>query len=311
MKKQNRNRHHRFGYKNIPKNKSAGRYSLVWSKKIRAINLLGGHCKKCNTDNVFVLEFHHLNPGKKDDEINQLLRHQVSWRFLKDEVKKCILLCRNCHSETHYSGNNKIKTKLLEIKGQNVCSRCGFVPKTYASLDFHHRDVRQKDFRMSSNCALEKQLLELDKCDVLCKNCHMMEHININRFNKLKKIIYEKVENHREYGIEPVLDGVENMYCNQGLSCKEIARKLNYSSSLIEDFVRDNGLKRSCVFEYLSQKEKDMLDLREGGMSLSKIARAVGFSKYKVLYNLRRLKNKIGERYTINIHMFQRKYKRY
>ena len=74
----------------------------------------------------------------------------------------------------------KKKLEALEYKGGMKCSRCGFnepIPDVYA---FHHRDPTEKDpswGRMKhNNWSLNKIKEELDKCDVLCHNCHSIVH---------------------------------------------------------------------------------------------------------------------------------------
>jgi len=58
-----------------------------------------GKCKKCEDKRWYVLDFHHLR-DKKDD-ISYLLR-KGSIKKLKNEIKKCELLCSNCHRELHF-----------------------------------------------------------------------------------------------------------------------------------------------------------------------------------------------------------------
>lgn len=70
------------------------------------------------------------------------------------------------------------KVKLLEYKGGMKCVRCGFdeqIPDCYA---FHHRDPLQKDKNWVNwrSQPLEKSKKEIDKCDVLCHNCHSIVH---------------------------------------------------------------------------------------------------------------------------------------
>lgn len=74
----------------------------------------------------------------------------------------------------------KRKLEALEYKGGMKCSRCGFdepIPDCYA---FHHRDPSQKDLNWNkmkvNNWRFERIKLELDKCDVLCHNCHSTVH---------------------------------------------------------------------------------------------------------------------------------------
>ena len=68
--------------------------------KLMALEYLGGKCKKCCYDKyVGALEFHHIN-GKKDFGI-AAKGYTRSWEKVKEELDKCILLCSNCHRETH------------------------------------------------------------------------------------------------------------------------------------------------------------------------------------------------------------------
>ena len=72
--------------------------------KEKAVSLLGGKCSKCNYDKcVAALDFHHIDPTTKDDSLKNLMRG--SWKKIKTELEKCILLCANCHREHHWSEN--------------------------------------------------------------------------------------------------------------------------------------------------------------------------------------------------------------
>lgn len=64
------------------------------------IEYKGGKCQRCGYDTCMrALEFHHLDPSKKDFGISKQLNRNV--QDLKNEVDKCILLCANCHAEVH------------------------------------------------------------------------------------------------------------------------------------------------------------------------------------------------------------------
>lgn len=60
----------------------------------------------------------------------------------------------------------------VEYKG-GKCSLCGY-DKSYAALQFHHRNPKEKSFSISNpkTRSWEKIKIELDKCDILCSNCH-------------------------------------------------------------------------------------------------------------------------------------------
>lgn len=68
--------------------------------KIRAIEELGGSCKRCGYNKrPEALEFHHKDPDEKDFGIGG--SYNLSWKRIIKELQKCILLCANCHAEIH------------------------------------------------------------------------------------------------------------------------------------------------------------------------------------------------------------------
>lgn len=59
----------------------------------------GGKCIRCGYNTcIKALEFHHLDPSKKDFTISN---DHFRLRDTVEEVKKCVLLCANCHRELH------------------------------------------------------------------------------------------------------------------------------------------------------------------------------------------------------------------
>lgn len=56
-------------------------------------------CIKCNDTRGYVLDFHHKDPSKKENNVSNLV---VSPNKLKKEIDKCVILCSNCHREFHY-----------------------------------------------------------------------------------------------------------------------------------------------------------------------------------------------------------------
>ena len=69
------------------------------AKKLRAIEHMGGSCRHCGYDRFYgALDFHHVDIDNKEDWGN--LRNW-GWARIVEELKKCILLCSNCHREEH------------------------------------------------------------------------------------------------------------------------------------------------------------------------------------------------------------------
>lgn len=74
-------------------------YSRNYDKKRqeRMLNLKRP-CVKCGEDRLYLIDYHHIDPNTKLYNINKVKHCKVG----KEEIKKCICLCRNCHTEYHY-----------------------------------------------------------------------------------------------------------------------------------------------------------------------------------------------------------------
>lgn len=67
--------------------------------KQKAVDLFGGGCLICGYSKcVSALAFHHVDPQQKDFSPSG---NSVSWERIQEELKKCVLLFANCHSEVH------------------------------------------------------------------------------------------------------------------------------------------------------------------------------------------------------------------
>jgi len=77
--------------------------------KQQMVDYKGGCCQKCGYDKyIGALEFHHINPEEKDFNPSHLKKYTFDDR-VKNELDKCVLLCSNCHRETHHEINEKKK----------------------------------------------------------------------------------------------------------------------------------------------------------------------------------------------------------
>jgi hypothetical protein len=69
-------------------------------KKQVAVDYKGGKCVICGYNKYNgSLDFHHLDPSKKDFAIGTYRTYDMN--LIKPELDKCILVCRNCHGEIH------------------------------------------------------------------------------------------------------------------------------------------------------------------------------------------------------------------
>ena len=123
-------------------------------------------CSKCNQE-------------KEYSDFNKNGNRLTSW------CKRCV----RSRSKQHYDEKGilkKEKRKLYiqqrrewfnEYKKTLKCIKCG--ENHVACLEFHHRDPGEKDFEIASLVSTankEKLLKEMEKCDVLCANCHRKHH---------------------------------------------------------------------------------------------------------------------------------------
>lgn len=101
--------------------------------------------------------------------------------------------CKVCHlknsKELYLNNKDKYNKRIYErrrrhslivigIKDESKCSKC---PEDHVScLEFHHRDPSKKEHSISNMLAqgrsLDKILEEIEKCEVLCSNCHKKLH---------------------------------------------------------------------------------------------------------------------------------------
>lgn len=65
---------------------------------------------------------------------------------------------------------------------QGPCAHCGVCYPSYV-MDFHHRDPEDKLFSIAwgvSRVSRARLAAEIDKCDLLCANCHRIEEYSTN-----------------------------------------------------------------------------------------------------------------------------------
>ena len=92
-------------------------------------------------------------------------------------ISKLSGFCKRCVCEERTERGKDFKKKCVEYKG-GECERCGY-KKYNGALDFHHIDPHEKDFGIGKQRRTrfdEKIMAELDKCIMLCSNCHREKH---------------------------------------------------------------------------------------------------------------------------------------
>src|SRR5687768_5361247 len=99
-------------------------------------------------------------------------RREYHRRYMQDPARRA----------KRYAANERWRQSMIAwirgIKEESGCIRCGFANPR--ALQFHHRDPSQKTLEIA-NClrqgwGKDRLQSEIDKCDVLCANCHAIEH---------------------------------------------------------------------------------------------------------------------------------------
>jgi len=106
---------------------------LGWASKVRAaakkkyvVELFGNKCQECGRAGPpAIFDFHHRNPEDKAETLDSgRSLFSASWETVRLELKKCDLLCANCHRLKHINNdpkyladiedhiNNKLRGKL-------------------------------------------------------------------------------------------------------------------------------------------------------------------------------------------------------
>ncbi len=69
------------------------------NKKKKLVDMFGGKCSVCGYKKYAgALDFHHLDPKAKSFALS-VKGLSYSWDSLVAEAKKCVLVCKNCHTE--------------------------------------------------------------------------------------------------------------------------------------------------------------------------------------------------------------------
>lgn len=171
---------------------------------------------------------------------------------------------KNCNRKFNvHKWRIKNKIKCVEYKG-GCCSICGY-NKCLSSLDFHHLDKTKKEFAISANgnCrAWEKFKTELDKCIILCKNCH--SEIHSQEYDNVKKEKRERIGDELEVEKPKVKKKYQNCI---------ICKKENISNKLYCSVECSGKSRRKVERPSLEQLNKDLEE-----MSIVKIGKKYGVS---------------------------------
>ena len=181
-------------------------------------------------------------------EIRKCLIHGETWHTYYDKSSwhgqwKCL----KCQTEEAVIKRQLKKIKCVEYKG-GKCEICGY-DKNYSALEFHHLDPNEKDFTISKkNSSWENIKKELDKCILICANCHREIHnpdstqeILQTYVNKHKDNLVIKKQKSKKRVNTPSINEIEYKY-KELKNYAEVAKFFNISLSTLKRRIKENNM---------------------------------------------------------------------
>lgn len=124
--------------------------------------------------------------------------------------------CKECDKKNTIIRQTIFKALCVEYKG-GKCEKCGY-DEYIGALEFHHKDPSQKKFGISRAKLRkfdQKIIEELDKCDMLCANCHRVAH-NLHDIESLEEIWkkYKEIQEQNKKNSQVISE--QRAVCNCG-----------------------------------------------------------------------------------------------
>lgn len=155
-------------------------------------------CRRCGESRPPAIDFHHTE--RTGREVSAMVNDGFSRERISREIKHCVALCANCHRREHSHSNDfQIKAKrtlerqieraseheardlrrqwtFVHKRESDGCERCDAADPV--CLDFHHTGNKTKEVShlISFGHSLSKIRQEIQRCRLLCANCHRVEH---------------------------------------------------------------------------------------------------------------------------------------
>lgn len=147
---------------------------------------IAGYCRKLgisdpNLGRIIILSEEEIdNINKVYEEGNSIRKTAKLVKRSAGVVRKFLKNIRSrnktmTRSQSVVNWRKRVKLRLIEYKG-GKCKICGY-DKCVAVLTFHHLEPLKKDFAISGKSrSYEKLKEEVDKCLLVCSNCHIEIH---------------------------------------------------------------------------------------------------------------------------------------
>jgi len=140
-------------------------------------------------------------PGEKTQEYLEKKRAWDRSYYQRHKIKR---------QAANYGKRTKLFQYLQQVKAKARCVYCG--EDHPATLQFHHRDPSQKEFNVSEFVtrnlgSIDKLNKEIEKCDVVCANCHLKYHYYHS--HRQSRVTIESIANQLERAEQELIPTLE------------------------------------------------------------------------------------------------------
>jgi len=171
----------RYSEKILELRKLGKTYKEISSELNCAVSTVSYHCKinKLDCEPNRLTDEDKIELQELYDKIGSLKKVAKlkgrSFETVQKYVKQKERTRKMSNSEAVIDWRRRKKIELVEYKG-GKCEVCGY-NKSVNALQFHHKNPNDKDFTVSGkSLSFEKLKKEVDKCILVCANCHAEIH---------------------------------------------------------------------------------------------------------------------------------------
>lgn len=122
--------------------------------------------------------------------------HGITSHYISSDKQE---RCRKCRNAGFTNRRKNLKVRAILYKGGS-CIKCGY-SECIEAMEFHHLDPKQKDSRIATSITSQtwdKIVIELDKCIMVCANCHRKIHSELLCAPKLADLLSEEATTARD-----------------------------------------------------------------------------------------------------------------
>jgi hypothetical protein len=279
-----------------------------------AVTAMGGKCKICgyNKHNCS-LHFHHINPKEKDFNFNigenvilSTKQGQKRWKMIVKELKKCILVCSNCHAEIHYGVRSVTESMkqfdsayevfknefLIDENGERLidnCSICGrdkfinfnfcslkcasiYATKVNVQFDWSNIDLKTLSKEMSTLAIAKK----LGVCYTTVVKRQKKLNIKPTSIKRLKKIW---ILRHKKELIE---------MNDANVSMQEMEKHFKKGRKFLSSCLKDLDIKKNNPTHKYNWEKHDLDKMLKDGLTVKQISDIIGCTESNIYFRIKK-----------------------